>query len=433
MDRTSNDLTQTVSIMSNTKQASEFLYGTEETGPSVLFQPSQSKKSEKRKNLLSILYILIFIILLGIGSVVYFCIVYFKYEIPYKVVSVSSDDSTISFLLNYTGGDKYYRNASSPIIEQLNFSLSWVDDSTIRIKIKDANNERWEIPEKKPYPRMEEQQINRSNSQKGGTGSWGKNNVTFKRDQSSKDKFQWSLKRANASGKTEDIIDSACGDFLFSELFIQIGFCLPSRHFGGWGERMSSFWLPSGDYSIWPLGNVYSIDNGTKGRQTYGWQPLIYFKEEALGNFDLLFLRNSNAMDAKVSAENKRIAISTVGGVLDFYFFLGDQNPETSIKNYHQKMLSGWTLLPFWSMGFTQSKWGYNTLGIIEDVINQYKSANIPLDSYHFPLIFKFHCILKEPPYIPSSVSIVGCLHSVSCGTHLGFSFGFFEQNHVGH
>jgi hypothetical protein len=37
-------------------------------------------------------------------------------------------------------------------------------------------------------------------------------------------------------------------------------------------------------------------DDGTEGRQTYGSHPLYLVKEKT-GNFDLVFFRNSNAMD----------------------------------------------------------------------------------------------------------------------------------------
>ncbi len=36
---------------------------------------------------------------------------------------------------------------------------------------------------------------------------------------------------------------------------------------------------------------------------------------------------------------------------------------------------------PFWSLGFHQSRWGYNNITALENVIEKYKENGIPLDT----------------------------------------------------
>jgi len=36
---------------------------------------------------------------------------------------------------------------------------------------------------------------------------------------------------------------------------------------------------------------------------------------------------------------------------------------------------------PFWSLGYHQSRWGYENITVIQDVIKNFKDKDIPLDT----------------------------------------------------
>ena len=76
----------------------------------------------------------------------------------------------------------------------------------------------------------------------------------------------------------------------------------------------------------------------------------MHLMKEKSGNFHVLFLKNSAAMDVEVTSDQKLI-YRIIGGVFHFKLFLGDKNPETAIEMYH-KYLGGYTTPPFWSMGY---------------------------------------------------------------------------------
>ena len=90
-------------------------------------------------------------------------------------------------------------------------------------------------------------------------------------------------------------------------------------------------------------------------------------------------MRNSNAMDIDMD-NGKMLTFNIVGGIIDLQFFIGDIFPETAIREYHD-YLGGWSLHPFWSMGFHQSRWGYSNLEKLSDVINNFRALDLPLDT----------------------------------------------------
>jgi hypothetical protein len=54
------------------------------------------------------------------------------------------------------------------------------------------------------------------------------------------------------------------------------------------------------------------------------------------------------------------MTLHIVGGEIHLKFFLGDSKPETATKAYHN-YINGYMIQPFWSMGYHNSRWGYNS------------------------------------------------------------------------
>ena len=73
-----------------------------------------------------------------------------------------------------------------------------------------------------------------------------------------------------------------------------------------------------------------------------------------------MYLRNSNAMDVIKSTQDSihYITYKIIGGIVDFRFFIGEDNPELTLQKLNQ--YSGIAAIPpFWSLGFHQCRWGY--------------------------------------------------------------------------
>jgi alpha-glucosidase len=100
----------------------------------------------------------------------------------------------------------------------------------------------------------------------------------------------------------------------------------------GIGERFQkTFKKGVGKWTIFNRDRGQTIDLGT-GLQTYGFYP-FYLLRERNNLFHINYLRNSNAMDYIISIVDGKhyITFKVIGGIFDFRFFLGEQNPETTI------------------------------------------------------------------------------------------------------
>ena len=87
------------------------------------------------------------------------------------------------------------------------------------------------------------------------------------------------------------------------------------------------------------------------------------------------YFRSSNALDVIVEdgkEDNYKLTYKTIGGIIDFRFFLGELNPEAVVNKFHN-YLGRSAIPPFWSLGFHQCRWGYENISVLENVLNSYQ------------------------------------------------------------
>jgi len=254
------------------------------------------------------------------------------------------------------------------------FSLEIINikNNCLQFLIKDLDNNSFEMPNEEPFPYHKLK----------------KNNIfqdTLYIHESIHD-FDYDIDISSSSSidiirkSTKEIIFSSSFDSLvLKKNYIQISTSLPSHHLYGIGERTINFTVPSGIYTLYNKDIVGKIEDGKgKGIQRYGSHPMYLMREKS-GKYYISYLRNSLPMDIVVDHDESRLTYKIVGGIFDFTLFLGDENPESVIKEYHS-YLGGYSLPPFWSFGFHQSRWGYENITVIEEVLDKYDKLNLPLD-----------------------------------------------------
>jgi alpha-glucosidase (family GH31 glycosyl hydrolase) len=270
----------------------------------------------------------------------------------YSVSSIQSSPSIISALLTYQGP------VSPPIISPLNLTLIAETESRLRIRITDPNASRFEVPNVTLplsfYSTFAACQYSVSLSSPIF-------NLTVVRKSNNQTIF------SIVPGQTfqyhdQDIILTTALNYKF--------------YVYGIGERVSNFPLNPGTYTLFSRGLPGPYDDGKPpGKNMYSSQP-VFIGLDGTGNAHGGFLLNSNAMDVYISAQS--VTFRPIGGIIDYFVFVGP-TAEAVVQQYHA-LVGKPVLIPYWTLGYHQSRWGYHNLSTLEAVAANFTKYQIPLD-----------------------------------------------------
>ncbi|KAJ3286914.1 hypothetical protein HK104_008836 [Borealophlyctis nickersoniae] len=90
----------------------------------------------------------------------------------------------------------------------------------------------------------------------------------------------------------------------------------------------------------------------------------------------LQFFLNSNPMDIHLNPNT--ITYTPIGGILEFYILLGPT--PISVCQQYSTIIHPPAMMPYWSLGFHQCRWGYERLEDVKTVVEKFKANQIPLD-----------------------------------------------------
>uniref|UniRef100_A0A8C5TYL5 alpha-glucosidase n=1 Tax=Malurus cyaneus samueli TaxID=2593467 RepID=A0A8C5TYL5_9PASS len=173
------------------------------------------------------------------------------------------------------------------------------------------------------------------------------------------------------------LFDTTIGPLLYSAQFLQLSIKLPSSNIYGVGEHVHKQYRHDVNWKTWPM---FSRDTGPSAAMDnlYGVQTFFLCLEDNTGASFGVFLMNSNAMEFVVQPA-PAVTYRTIGGILDFYIFLGD-SPEQVVQEYLQ--LVGLPALPsYWSLGFQLSRYGYSSLDEVKEVVERNRDIGLPYDA----------------------------------------------------
>ncbi|RZF43849.1 hypothetical protein LSTR_LSTR013314 [Laodelphax striatellus] len=170
------------------------------------------------------------------------------------------------------------------------------------------------------------------------------------------------------------VFETTSAGFTFADQFLQLTAFLPTKNIYGLGVHRNDFVLNTDWHNI-PLFNTDQppVDN----INLYSSHPFFIAVEDDGTSFGVLLL-NSNAMDIIVQPA-PAITYRTIGGILNFYFFLGP-TPLQVIEQYTE--LVGRPMLPpYWSLGFHLCRFGYKSLDDAKSILKKNLDAGITVET----------------------------------------------------
>ncbi|KAJ0051153.1 hypothetical protein NL108_014607, partial [Boleophthalmus pectinirostris] len=222
-------------------------------------------------------------------------------------------------------------------------------NSRLHVKITDASSPRYEVPIEVP-----------SATERAQTPEYVL--------ELSKEPFGVIVSRRSTGAV---LVNTSVAPLLYTDQYLQMSSSLTSQYIYGLGEHRSSF-----QHDLqWNTLTMWARDvPPTEKTNLYGVHPFYLGLEEG-GLAHGFFLLNSNAMDV-VLQPAPAITWRTIGGVLDFYLFLGPE-PASVVQQYLEVV--GRPAMPiYWALGFHLCRWGYKTSNATWEVVKSMRDYGIP-------------------------------------------------------
>jgi len=149
----------------------------------------------------------------------------------------------------------------------------------------------------------------------------------------------------------------------------------------GLGERVGNFFLDEGVYTLWARDEPSPIENGKRpGKNIYGVHPAYFTKLSTGTDFFAVFDHNAGAQDyiLKKNTGNWTITQIKTSGITDQYIILNA--PISAVVSEFINLVGKPVMVPEWSLGWHQCRYGYNNTFQVNDVVQKYMANNIPLD-----------------------------------------------------
>ncbi|KAL1746491.1 glycoside hydrolase family 31 protein [Schizophyllum fasciatum] len=247
-------------------------------------------------------------------------------------------------------------------IPELKLEVTYETNQRIHVKITDAANQRYEIPEDLiPRP--------------GASDDAGqdKAEINFNFTESP---FSFTVYRTSTN---EVLFNTASHPLIFEDQYLRVKTSLPDKaNIYGLGEHTHGFRLDNHDTTLIMFNREAPfVPTGTN---LYGSHP-IYQEHRESGTHGVLLL-NSDGMDIKLNdTDGTTLEYNVVGGVLDFYFFAGSETDPTAVARQYAEVVGTPAEMPYWSYGLHQCRYGYQNFVDVANVIEGYANAGIPLET----------------------------------------------------
>ena len=285
-------------------------------------------------------------------------------------------------------------------IKRLKASVEEIAPGIVRLRLTDAEKQRWQVPENLfppesfaggASPTAKDDSTNENNIYI----EWDANPVALRvsttveqKDSSTSLSSSPLAAAAAASVKTarnnnnsnivqQTIFDSTCLRLVFKDQYIELSTYVDSdATLYGAGERSSN------SLHLVRNGMPRTLWNQDKGptfleQNSYGSYPFVMALHKNTRNAWGYFMLSSNGMEIVPTAD--QLSWRIIGGIIDLYIFTGP-TPGAVLDQLTQ-VVGRPALMSYWSLGWQQSKYGYKSIWDVEEVVNKYAENGLPLET----------------------------------------------------
>jgi alpha-glucosidase len=227
------------------------------------------------------------------------------------------------------------------------------------------------------------------------SGAQSTSDITF--DYGNDPSFWFSVTRKS----TGDVLFSTQGNkIVYENQFLEIKSALPNEYnLYGLGEVIHALRLQPGlTRTFWASDSADPVDGNIYGNHPIYIDTRYYSMDSSSPKTPItagpnvtnpgsssytsyshgVYLRNSHGQEVVLG--DTSITWRTIGGSFDFYFYAGPTAKDV-IRSYQLSATGLPAFQQYWTLGFHQCRWGYQNWTVLQEVVDNYANAGIPLET----------------------------------------------------
>ncbi|KAJ5630886.1 uncharacterized protein N7484_010986 [Penicillium longicatenatum] len=238
-------------------------------------------------------------------------------------------------------------------------------------------------------------------------GKTTKSNSDLIFDWSDSPSFQFKITRASNG---EELFSTYGHVLVYEDQFLEVVTNMISNYnVYGLAENIHEFYLGHNYTQTFWNSDVGITSGNPLDGNIYGVHPFYQESRYHSGSNTTshrVYARNAHGQEWLLRSDT--ITYRTLGGSFDFYFLSGQEKDGGStavqtIRQYHAGCVGLPAMQMFWTLGLHQCRLGYDNLSMIEQVVDNYKAADIPLESIwtDFDMFDGYRSFINNPVTYP--------------------------------